>query len=308
MRSASSGLMQKNFDAFGVRVIVRATSQASLNSAVSEFGHLISIFDHLKSGSDIARINDKAYEEPVTVSPETVNVLQTCQALYDFSDHKFDVSFVPYQSDDSNEFNAITDWDHKEKLSPGTLRLFGQQNVLLDPTTRQIRVYNKRTKLNLRGMIRGYAAEQALFIMQKNGATGGSILTDNYVAAFGSELKNKNLFCIENPDHLGNCLYRIEPTDLSHTLFLAHSASAERHGTMYDPKDTWTYRSGGITVAGQNGAWVQFAATVTTLMDDGQLDGFLKKSIHPKLAASYFDSIQTRKLNGSLLPFAKISQ
>jgi thiamine biosynthesis lipoprotein ApbE len=168
-------------------------------------------------------------------------------------------------------------------------------------------MYNRRTKLNLNGMVRGYAVSKAIEAMTKTGATGGSVIAENMVSAMGSELKNMALFCVENPVKLGTCLYHIVPADAVHPLFVGTSASKERRGVIFDPKDTWSYRDGGVTVAGQNGAWVQFGATLTSLMDDGQLETFLKKSFNPKLAAVYFDQSKTTQIKGSLLPFAKLS-
>ena len=56
---------------------------------------------------------------------------------------------------------------------------------------------------------------------------------------------------------------------------------------IFDSKDTWSYRSGGITIGGANGAWVQFGATRNVFII----------STNRKPA----------QIKGSLLPFAKLS-
>jgi thiamine biosynthesis lipoprotein ApbE len=303
LKAPKGSLQESSVDAFGIKFIVRASSATARDAALAEIKRISDLADHTHSGSDIARISSSAYAAPVVVSPETATLLSLCQSMYEISDHKFDVSFSY-----SSEFNAITDWDHKEKLAPKTERFFGRQNLLLDPGTNQVRMYNRKTKLNLNGMIRGYAAAKAIDAMTKAQATGGSVIAENLVAAMGSELKNAQLFCVENPLKLGTCLYKIIATDSTRPLFVGTSASKERKGIIFDPKDTWSYRSGGVSVGGNNGAWVQFGATITSLMDDGQLETFLKKGFTPKLSAVFFDQTATTKIRGSLLPYAKLAR
>jgi thiamine biosynthesis lipoprotein ApbE len=306
LNSNTSRLPSQSTEAFGVKFIVRATTVNAIKAGVNELKRLKVLYDS-QNGTELSQINQKAFQAPVTVTPETARLLDLCQKLYEFSNHKFDITFVPPNPDDDPSLNAVTDWSSIGKL-PTTQHLYGSQNVLLDSRSHQVRIYNRRTKLNLNGMIRGYAIERMTQMMIKARATGGEIVSDGMISVFGNELKNTRLICVENPYHLGICQYRITPKDLTKPLYIGISASKERKGAMFDPKDTWTYRSGGITVAGDDGAWVQFAATMTSLMDDGQLEAFLKKDGGPKLSAIYFDQNQKTDLKGSLAPFANVTR
>jgi hypothetical protein len=291
LNSNPSKFPSQSTEAFGVKFIVRANSVSAITAGLNE----------------LSRINQKAFQTGVTVTPETASLLTLCQKLYEFSNHKFDITFVPPNPDDDPSLNAVTDWSSVSKL-PNEQHLYGTQNVLLDASSRQVRIYNRRTKLNLNGMIRGYAIDRMTKMMVKARATGGEIVSEGMISVFGSELKNSGLICVENPDRLGVCLYHVIPQELTSPLYVGISASKERKGAMFDPKDTWTYRSGGITVVGKEGAWVQFGATMTSLMDDGQLEAFLKKDGGPRLSAIYFDQNQKNVLKGTLAPFAKVTR
>jgi thiamine biosynthesis lipoprotein ApbE len=317
-RTGVRGFAPASIEAFGVKFLVRAwpaakpgpvTPAQAVSLATAEIARIAKLADAAIAGSQVSQINDTAYKAPVPISPELYALLADCQRMYQLSDGKFDVTFVPvkYNLNDSfneEDLNVVTDWDRQPPLTKKTARLFGQQNMLLDPEPPRARLFNRRTKVNLNGVIRGYAASRAAQLLAKQGLGGFSVMAEGFLAAGGSALNDPGLMCVENPAKLGTCLYRIQPTDLSKIIYIGSSASQERRGKIFDPKDTWIYRSGGVVVAGYDGAWVQFATTIAAVMDDGQLTSFFQKTQNLKLAGAYFNRDNNQLLEGSFAPLA----
>ena len=197
----------------------------------------------------------------------------------------------------------------KEPLGPGAHRLFGDKNMILDTKPIfKVRMYNQRIRLNLKGMIRGYAVERAMKILMKQGLGGMAIIADGFMAAIGTPLRDPSLLCIENPNALGTCIFKVTASDPRKIFYLGTSASQERPGKKFDPKEVWTLRSGGVVVSGDDGAWVQFATTITAVMDDLVLNSLFLKTTAPKLSGTYFVKEQPGVLDGNLAPFASVSK
>ncbi len=311
---ASPGYVEVATPAFNSRFVVRVWGPdktapvmlQSLNRARAEIQRIAKMADASNPLSEVSRINQFAYREPVKISAELSTIFNTCEQMYQISDHKFDVTFLPYRADGKDEFNAMTDWDGRPSLTANPSRLFGSKNLILDQGPPRVRLYNRRLKVNLNGMIRGYAAESALkLIASLPGISGAAVIVEGLVAASGVALQDPGLMCIESPTSLGKCAYRVTPADSTQLFFLGASASAERRGEIYDPNDTWTYRSGGVVSAGRRGDWVQFATTITSLMDDLQLSEFYVKTKATPLAGVY--SVTEKGMKGSLLPLASVA-
>ena len=319
-KAAMKGYTQKTVDAFGSTFVIRVwpsnkptvpTDQA-LNLAVAEIKRISKMADATIPGGEVYQISEKAHEAGVPISAELANILIDCNRMYRMSDFRFDVTFTPFKDKadfTDADFNRITDWDTKEPPTAKAVRLFGDRNMILDtePSYR-VRLYNQRIRVNLKGMIRGYAAERAIRILMKQGLGGIAVMADSFVGAIGTPLKDTNLMCIENPSVLGTCLYKITASVPGKIMFFSTSASTERRGQIFDPKETWMFRSGGVIVAGENGGWVQFASTISAVMDDLVLNPFFAKLKPAKLAGTYFIKGQNAMLDGTLAPYATVTR
>jgi len=312
------GYSQKSVIAFGSNFVIRAWPSnkptvpvnTALDLAVAEINRITNMADATVTGSEVEKINTKAYAEPVPISQELAAILIDCDRMYQMSELRFDITFTPYKNKaefTDSDYNRITDWDSKQPLTAVSRRLFGDKNMILDTGPKPtVRMYNQRIRLNLKGMIRGYAAERAIRILMKQGLGGMAVMADGFVAAIGTPLRDPSIMCIENPKALGTCMFKVIPANFGKVLYLGTSASQERHGQMFDPKEIWTLRSGGVTVSGENGAWTQFATTITAVMDDLTLNALFNRLKSPKVSGTYFIKERDGALDGRLDPFASV--
>lgn len=314
----SKAYFQTSSSEFGKRIVVRVwpdkgakvPAKEAAKEALAEIHRISTMADAGQSTSLLAKVNEQAYRGPVPITQEFLDILVASDRMYQFTEGKFDVTFVPvkYGSEESEmDLNKVTDWDEKPALSPNPSRLFGKKGVIVDRNPLVIRIYNRRTKINLNGMIRGYAIERAAKLLQEKGHAGFAIIADGFFAASGVALQDPGIMCIEDPARLGNCLKSILPGKGTSILFLGTSASIERKGINFDPTTVWSSRSGGVVVAGREGAWVQFATTITAVMDDASLIDFFSKASKVGVSGAYFTPTKMDGLAGDLAPFASIA-
>lgn len=318
-KSSLKGSLEKSVDAFDTTFVIRAWPSSkpvvpldqAIDLAIQEIRRIAQIADAKVEGSEIALINEKAFREPVNVSDEFSRILMDCERMHQLSKQRFDVTFTAYKNKSEftdADYNRYTEWDQKGQVGPDAQKLFGDRNLILDlKPSPQVRMYNQRVKLNLNGMMRGYAAERAMKILMKQSLGGFAVIADGFVAAIGTPLRDPQLLCIENPKSLGSCIFQVKPLDPRKILYFGVSASQERPGKMFDPKEIWSLRSGGVIVAGDQGAWVQFGATISGVLDDLSLKSFFSRTQNPKLSGAFFIKDRNAELDGDLSPFISLS-
>ena len=112
--------------------------------------------------------------------------------------------------------------------------------------------------------------------------------------------------CIEHPNQLGTCAFRIQPKNAGGIAYLAASAVEERPGHIYNARNGMRKaRAGGVTVMADDGAAAQAAATAAAAMDNKATLKFLESAPPPRISGVFFESDFSIKLFGTLEPFAK---
>jgi thiamine biosynthesis lipoprotein ApbE len=316
-RIALRGVTQTSLDAFGAKIVIRTwpsnttpSTNSALLDAVTEIKRIDQMTNPGMDLSEVAKINREAFEQPVPISDELALILQDCNRMYQLSEGKFDVSYVPYQTEQNftdDDINKIANWDQQPKLSPNPLKLLGPQGLLLDQNPPRIRRYNRRNRLNLNGMIRGYAIDKVSRLLEEKKLGGFAVISEGLIGAGGVALTDPGIMCIEDPQALGKCIKGLKAKDPAKILYVGSSPSLERRGQMFDPNSTWAYRSGGVIVAGPSAKWVQFAMTYGSITDEGRINKLLDKSNGLNLAGVYFDATDKTRLVGTLSPFAEIT-
>jgi thiamine biosynthesis lipoprotein len=287
----------------------RARDQA-YRAAMAEIARVAKIADPEDAKSEISQVNLKAAKGPVRVSPDLFHLLTLGQQMNSRSSGVFDVTFVRLQ-DETEKYGektgltsgvneAAADVDHALKTSVGS------RNLALDAATRQIRFTRPGMKVGVLGLAKGYAVQKAAEQLQAMGVAGFAVLGGGTLAASGKALSDPNLMCVEHPNDLGTCAFRILPKGSGPVFYLAASAVLERPGHIYNAKNGMRKaRAGGVTVSAADGASAQAAATAASAMDNQTTLRFLQSQLSPSLSGVFFESDYSVKLFGTLEPFAK---
>lgn len=152
-------------------LVVHASSEAQAHKAskaafarIAEINGIMSDYDPT---SELMRLCARAGGEPVKVSGELFTVLQAAQQLSHHSQGAFDVSVGP----------VVHLWRKArrtgKKPDPRALalarKLVNYKNIILDSVRRTVQLKQKGMVLDLGGIAKGYAADQALQTLKKTG-------------------------------------------------------------------------------------------------------------------------------------------
>jgi thiamine biosynthesis lipoprotein len=155
------------------------TARAATAAAFARVAELDGIMSDYKPTSELMRLCDKAGGEPVKVSEELFFVLTKAQEVSKLSDGAFDVTVGPVVRlwRLARKTGRLPDPDDLKKA----LELVGYKNIKLDAKQRTVQLLKPGMRLDLGGIAKGYAGDQALAVLKKHGidralvAAGGDI-------------------------------------------------------------------------------------------------------------------------------------
>jgi thiamine biosynthesis lipoprotein len=155
------------------------TARAASTAAFARVADLDAIMTDYRPTSELMRLCDKAGGDPVKVSQELFFVLSKAQEVSKLSDGAFDVSVGPVVRlwRLARRTQRMPDSDDLKKA----LEVVGYKNIKLDAKERTVQLLKPGMRLDLGGIGKGYAADEAIAVLKKHGidralvAAGGDI-------------------------------------------------------------------------------------------------------------------------------------
>jgi thiamine biosynthesis lipoprotein len=136
-----------------------------------------------KETSELMRLCAKAGGDPVKVSDELFFVLSKAEEVSRKSDGAFDVTVGPVV-----RLWRLARRTHKlpdpEKLAEAKA-LVGYKNVRLDEKEHTVQLLKPGMRLDLGGIAKGYAADEALAVLKKHGVTSALVAASGDIAVSG---------------------------------------------------------------------------------------------------------------------------
>ena len=133
-----------------------------------EFDRLERLMSVWKEGSDVLQMNAQAGRTPVTVSPETLDVLRTARQVSEWTGGKFDVTFGAlsglwkFDHDQDNQIPAAA--DVRARLPDIDFTA-----VELDEGAGTVYLRRRGVRVHLGGIGKGYAVDRAVAILRGRG-------------------------------------------------------------------------------------------------------------------------------------------
>ncbi|MEZ6193485.1 MAG: FAD:protein FMN transferase [Phycisphaerales bacterium] len=140
---------------------LRAAGEAALRE-IEECHHRFNLFD---PGSWLNSINRRAAAEPVTLDDLTFDLLETCRQVHHDSGGAFDITVAPLMR--TWGFHGKPD---REAIEQAKVRV-GMRHVLLDRDTRAVRFAIPGVTLDLGGIAKGFAIDQAIDLLREYGVS-----------------------------------------------------------------------------------------------------------------------------------------
>ncbi len=155
------------------------TARDATKAAFARVADLDAIMSDYRPTSELMQLCEKAGGDPVKVSDDLFTVLTKAQEVSKLSDGAFDVTVGPVVRlwRLARRTQRLPDADDLKQA----LELVGYKKVKLDAKEQTVQLLKAGMKLDLGGIAKGYAADQAIAVLKKHGldralvAAGGDI-------------------------------------------------------------------------------------------------------------------------------------
>lgn len=145
----------------------QAAAEAAAGAAFRRVDALEDVTSDYQADSELMLLCDQLPGKPVPVSAELSDVLQRAQRISKLTDGAFDVTMGPYV--------RLWRFARKRKVLPTPAQVaeagasVGYQKLRLDRRKRNVTLLVPKMRLDLGGIAKGYAADQALLVLKGRG-------------------------------------------------------------------------------------------------------------------------------------------
>jgi len=242
-----------------IRVTVAGATkeQASpaIDAAFAEIRRLESLLSEWIPTSDISRINDAAGDHEVSVSGETIDIIEASNAISRWSEGAYDLSWAALRG----LYLFQPGQEHVPQMSEirPRLKLIDYRKIRVDEEAGTVMLTKKGMSLGTGGIAKGYALDKAADILRKAGFPNFMIFGGGQIELSGTRHGRPWRVGIQHPrknDYFGF----VEATDGS-----VATAGDYEHSFMKDGK-RWHH-----IIDTRTGLPVQHTASVTVVADSG---------------------------------------
>jgi FAD:protein FMN transferase len=233
-------------------------AQSAATAGFAEIHRLEELLSTWIPTSELSRINTSAGVKPVSVSQETMAVVQGAIQAAKMTDGGFNIAIGPVV----DAWNVIEGRRIPTESELETLRpLVDLEAVHADSGKRTIFLEKAGMRIDVGGIGKGYAADQAVMAMKKAGALAGVVALSGDIKTFG-RLPGGRKFPvgIQHPRKEGEVLAFIDLEDEAISTAGDYERFFERDGVRYhhilDPNTLQPARScQAVTVIARDGIW-----------------------------------------------------
>jgi FAD:protein FMN transferase len=158
-------------------------ARKATDEAYRELDRLGRLLNFYAEDSELSAINRNAGIKPVQVSPDTLEVIRTAVYAAEQTEGGFDVTVGP----------LVRLWDFQEKTIPTAEMIdqakehVGYRHIVVDTAASTVYLDKKGVRMDLGGIIKGYAADKAAEVLMKNGIESGIVAVAGDIRLFGRQ-------------------------------------------------------------------------------------------------------------------------
>jgi thiamine biosynthesis lipoprotein len=243
-----------------ITAVARSESiaQAAATAGFAEIHRLEELLSTWIPTSELSRVNTSAGVMPVSVSPETMTVVQAAIQVAEMTDGGFNIAIGPAV----DAWNVIENRRTPTESELEALRpLVDLMSLHVNAGERTIFLEKAGMRIDVGGIGKGYAADQVVMAMKKAGASAGVVALSGDIRTFGQLPGGKKFpVGIQHPRKEGEVLAFIDLEDEAISTAGDYERFFERDGVRYhhilDPKTLQPARScQSVTVVAREGIW-----------------------------------------------------
>lgn len=215
-----------------------AQAQAAATAGFQEIRRLENMLSTWIPTSELSRVNAAAGQEPVAVSPDTLLIVQRSLDMARLTDGGFNIVVGPaIQAWSVTEQQRVPTDAELDALRP----LVDLAHLRLDEKTGTVFLTRTGMRVDVGGIGKGFAADQAVAALQRAGATAGVVALSGDIKTFGRVPDGQPFtFGIQHPRRQGALLARLNLQDEAISTAGDYERFFERDGVRYhhilDPK------------------------------------------------------------------------
>jgi FAD:protein FMN transferase len=243
-----------------ITVVARneAVAQAAATAGFAEIRRLEELLSTWIATSELSRVNASAGIKPIHVSTETLTIVQRAMQAAEMTDGGFNIAIGP-----AVEAWSVTDGQRipTESELDALRPLVDLQAVHVDVREQTIYLGKAGMRIDVGGIGKGYAADQAVEALRRAGAIAGVVALSGDIKTFG-RLPGGKMFPIgiQHPRKDGSVLAWIDLQDEAISTAGDYERFFVRDGVRYhhilDPRTLQPARScQSVTVIAREGVW-----------------------------------------------------
>jgi thiamine biosynthesis lipoprotein len=243
-----------------ITVVARneAVAQAAATAGFAEIRSLEELLSTWIATSELSRVNASAGIKPIHVSTETLTIVQRAMQASEMTDGGFNIVIGPaVEAWSVTDRQRIPTESELDALRP----LMDLQAVHVDVREQTIYLGKAGMRIDVGGIGKGYAADQAVEALRRAGAIAGVVALSGDIKTFG-RLPGGKMFPIgiQHPRKDGSVLAWIDLQDEAISTAGDYERFFERDGVRYhhilDPRTLQPARScQSVTVVAREGIW-----------------------------------------------------
>jgi thiamine biosynthesis lipoprotein len=243
-----------------ITVVARneAVAQAAATAGFAEIRRLEELLSTWIATSELSQVNASAGIKPIHVSTETLTIVQRAMQAAEMTDGGFNIAIGP-----AVEAWSVTDGQRipTESELDALRPLVDLQAVHVDVREQTIYLGKAGMRIDVGGIGKGYAADQAVEALRRAGAIAGVVALSGDIKTFG-RLPGGKMFPIgiQHPRKDGSVLAWIDLQDEAISTAGDYERFFVRDGVRYhhilDPRTLQPARScQSVTVIAREGVW-----------------------------------------------------
>ncbi|MDR1453068.1 MAG: FAD:protein FMN transferase [Candidatus Margulisbacteria bacterium] len=182
-----------------IKVICRSRAQGrrAIDAAFARMHELEKKFDYFDPDSELTQVNQKAFRQEMPLSADLHALLALALSGSEISGGAFDITVTPL----SRLYGFGTD----KKQAPDQRQIqdqlpgVGWQNARLDSQKQTVRLLHNRTQLDLGGIAKGYAVDEAVKVLRQSGIRSALVNAGGNIYALGQNRGQPWRIAVRNP-------------------------------------------------------------------------------------------------------------
>ena len=166
--------------------------------AIDEISRIENMISSWDENSETAKINRNAGIKPVVVSAELIHLIERSLKISKLTDGAFDITYA--SMDKIWKFDgSMIEMPFKNQIQY-SIRNVDFHNIIINKENQTVFLKNKGTRIGFGAIGKGYAADRAKTLLQKQGVTAGIINASGDLNTWGTQPDGKDwMVAIVNP-------------------------------------------------------------------------------------------------------------